>query len=120
MKIKHIIGGILIALGVLAVIGAVGHLDYLGECGTRCGMGEIAEALIRTAAGFAAAGVGAFWCWDIEVTEGGRISAGRKRKPRGQMNADPTRSRKCLQWYYTTLERICQDEILHKMQKMRS
>lgn len=87
MKIKHIIGGILIALGVLAVIGAVGHLDYLGECGTRCGMGEIAEALIRTAAGFAAAGVGAFLCRDIEVNES-EISADESRLEEKENRAD--------------------------------
>lgn len=67
MKLKHIIGGILIALGVLAVLGAVGNLDYLDDCGERYGAAEIKEMIVKSAAGLAAAGVGAFLCRDIEV-----------------------------------------------------
>lgn len=67
MKLKHIIGGVLIALGVLAVLGAVGHLDYLDDCGVRYGGKEIREIAVRSAAGLAAVGAGAFLCRDIEV-----------------------------------------------------
>lgn len=67
MKLKHIIGGVLIALGVLAVLGAVGHLDYLDDCGVRYGGKEIREMAVRSAAGLAAVGAGAFLCRDIEV-----------------------------------------------------
>lgn len=67
MKLKHIIGGVLIALGVLAVLGAVGHLDYLDDCGVRYGGKEIREMAVRSAAGVVAVGVGAFLCRDIEV-----------------------------------------------------
>lgn len=57
----------LIALGVLAVLGAVGHLDYLDDCGVRYGGKEIREMAVRSAAGLAAVGAGAFLCRDIEV-----------------------------------------------------
>lgn len=57
----------LIALGVLAVLGAVGHLDYLDDCGVRYGGKEIREIAVRSAAGLAAVGAGAFLCRDIEV-----------------------------------------------------
>lgn len=67
MKLKHIIGGILIALGVLAILGAVGHLDYLDDCGVRYGGQEVREMVVRSVAGFVAVGVGAFLCRDIEV-----------------------------------------------------
>lgn len=69
MKIKHIIGGILIALGVLAVLGAVGHLDYLDKRGERYGAAEVKEMIVKSAAGLAAVGIGAFLCRDIEVDE---------------------------------------------------
>lgn len=67
MKLKHIIGGILIALGVLAILGAVGHLDYLDDCGVRYGGKEVREMVVRSVEGLAAVGVGAFLCRDIEV-----------------------------------------------------
>lgn len=67
MKIKHIIGGILIALGVLAVLGAVGHLDYLDKRGERYGAAEVKEMIVRSAAGLVAVGIGAFLCRNIEI-----------------------------------------------------
>lgn len=69
MKLKHIIGGILIALGLLAVLGAVGHLDYLDDHSERYGAAEIKEMIVRSAAGLAAVGIGAFLCRDIEFEE---------------------------------------------------
>lgn len=69
MKIKHIIGGIMIALGLLAVLGAIGHLDYLDDHGERYGAAEIKEMIVKSAAGLAAVGIGAFLCRDIEVDE---------------------------------------------------
>lgn len=67
MKIKYIIGSVLIALGVLAILGAVGHLDYLNDCGVRYGAKEVREMVVRSVAGFVAVGVGAVLCRDIEV-----------------------------------------------------
>ena len=67
MKLKHIIGDILIALGLLAVFGAIGHLDYLDDHGERYGAAEIKEMIVRSLAGLAAVGAGAFLCRDIEA-----------------------------------------------------
>lgn len=69
MKIKHIIGGVLIALGALAVLGSVGHLDYLDANGERYGAAEVEEMIVKSVAGIAAASAGAFLCRDIEVEE---------------------------------------------------
>lgn len=67
MKIKHIVGCVLISLGVLAILGAVGHLDYLDASGERYGAAEVEEMIVKSAAGIAAASVGAFLCRDIEM-----------------------------------------------------
>lgn len=69
MKAKHIIGGMLISLGALVIFGAVGHLDYMDECGERYGSGEIREMAVRSVGGLVAVGIGAFLCRDIEVDE---------------------------------------------------
>ena len=68
MKLKHIIGGVLIALGTIVIFGAVGHLDYMDECGERYGAAEIREMTVRCVGGLAAVGVGGFLCRDVEVT----------------------------------------------------
>lgn len=68
MKIKHTIGGILIALGMLFIFGAVGSLDYLGECGIRYGGAELFEVLLRCLGGFAGIALGGFLCRDVEFT----------------------------------------------------
>lgn len=67
MKIKHTIGGILIALGMLFIFGAVGNLDYLDECGTRYGGAELFEMLLRCLGGFAGITLGGFLCRDVET-----------------------------------------------------
>lgn len=87
MKIKHIIGGVLIALGVLAVLGAVGHLDYLHACGERYGAAEVKEMIVKSAIGLAAASVGAFLCRDIIVDES-EISADKPRSEEKENRAD--------------------------------
>lgn len=87
MKIKHIIGGVLIALGVLAVLGAVGHLDYLDARGERYGAAEVKEMIVKSAAGMAAVGVGAFLCRDIEVDES-EISADKLHPEEKENRAD--------------------------------
>ena len=69
MKVKHLIGGTLAALGVLFILGAVGHLDYLDECGERYGSKEVREMAVRSVVGLAAAGMGAFLCRDVEFDE---------------------------------------------------
>ena len=68
MKIKHTIGGILIALGMLFIFGAVGNLDYLGECGARYDGAELFEMLLRCLGGFAGIALGGFLCRDVEFT----------------------------------------------------
>ena len=67
MKIKHTIGGILIVLGMLFIFGAVGNLDYLGECGIRYGGAELFEVLLRCLGGFAGIALGGFLCRDVEA-----------------------------------------------------
>lgn len=69
MKIKHIIGGVLIALGALAALGAIGHLDYLDHIGERYGAAEVNAATVKSVAGLAAMCFGMFLCRDIEVDE---------------------------------------------------
>lgn len=69
MKAKHIIGGILIALGALVIFGAVGHLDYLDDRGERYGTAEVKEMVVKSAVGLSATFVGSFLCRDIEVDE---------------------------------------------------
>lgn len=69
MKIKHIIGGVLIALGVLAALGAIGHLDYLDARGEHYGAADVKEMIVKSAAGIAATCIGAFLCRDIEMEE---------------------------------------------------
>lgn len=68
MKIKHTIGGILIALGMLFIFGTVGNLDYLDECGSRYGGAELFEMLLRCLGGFAGIALGGFLCRDVEFT----------------------------------------------------
>ena len=67
MKIKHTIGSILIALGMIFIFGAVGNLDYLDECGIRYGGAELFELLLRCLGGFAGIALGGFLCRDVEV-----------------------------------------------------
>lgn len=66
MKIKHTIGGILIALGMLFIFGAVGNLDYLDECRIRSGA-ELFEMSLRCLGGFAGIALGGFLCRDVEA-----------------------------------------------------
>lgn len=73
MKIKHIIGGVLIMLGMLSAFGAVGHLDYLDKCGEHYGVKEVRNVAIRSVAGLAAVGIGAVLCYDIEVDDKDRL-----------------------------------------------
>ena len=68
MKIKHTIGGILIALGMLFIFGAVGNLDYLNECRTRYGGAELFEMSLRCLGGVAGMAVGGFSARDVEFT----------------------------------------------------
>ena len=67
MKIKHTIGGILIALGMLFIFGAVGNLDYLDECGIRYSGAELFEMSLRCLGGFAGIALGGFLCRDVET-----------------------------------------------------
>ena len=69
MKIKHTIGGILIVLGMFFIFGAVGNLDYLGECRIRYGGAELFEMLLRCLGGFAGIALGGFLCRDVDYIE---------------------------------------------------
>lgn len=67
MKIKHIIGGVLITLGMFLAFAAVGHLDYLDERGEHYGVKEVREMAVKSMAGLAAAGIGVILCRNIEI-----------------------------------------------------
>lgn len=73
MKIKHIIGGVLITLGMFLAFAAVGHLDYLDERGEHYGVKEVREMAVKSMAGLAAAGIGVILCRDIEVDDTDRL-----------------------------------------------
>lgn len=87
MKIKHIIGGVLIALGALAAIGAIGHLDYLDHIGERYGAAEVNAATVKSVAGLAAMCFGVLLCRDIEVEEND-ISADKPHSEEKENRAD--------------------------------
>lgn len=52
MKIKHMIGGVLIKAGMLASFEAVGHLDFLDARSRRYGSAEVKETIVKSAARF--------------------------------------------------------------------
>ena len=68
-KTKHMIGGVLITAGILAALGAIGHLDCLDARGESYGAAEVKKAIIKSAAGLAATCLGVFLCRDIEIEE---------------------------------------------------
>lgn len=69
MRIKHIIGGLLIAVGMLVAFAALGHLDYLDSARTSYGIKEVNSAALKSGIGLAAAFIGILLCHDIEVEE---------------------------------------------------
>lgn len=87
MKIKHIIGGVLVTAGMLAALGSVGHLDCLDACGERYGAAEVKEMIVKSAGGLAAAFVGAILCQGVKVEES-KISADKPRSEEKENRAD--------------------------------
>lgn len=71
MKLKHIIGAILLTFGILACIASVGHLDYLNDSGEHYGVADVKSAVIKSGIGISFAGVGMFLCRDVEIEESG-------------------------------------------------
>lgn len=71
MKLKHIIGAILLTLGVLACIASVGHLDYLDYSGEHYGPDDVKDTMVKSGLGIVVAGIGVFLCHDVGVEESG-------------------------------------------------
>ena len=70
MNTKKLIAGILITFGILFIIGSVGSLDYMQECGQRACGEDVSNMLIKVAVGVALTALGALVA---------RISSGKER-----------------------------------------
>ena len=70
MRIKHIIGGLLIAVGMLTAFGTIGRFDYLDEIGESYSWKDVDRAAVKC--GIALGGVlaGILLCRDLEVENG--------------------------------------------------
>lgn len=69
MRIKHIIGGVLIAAGMLTAYGTLGRFDYLDESGTRYSWKDVDRATVKCGIALGAAFVGILLCHDLEVKD---------------------------------------------------
>ena len=59
MNIRKLMVGILITFGILFILGSVGNLDYMQECGqSACGE-DVSKMLIKVAVGVAMTALGA-------------------------------------------------------------
>lgn len=67
-NIRHIIGAVLLPLGMLICLGAVGRLDYLADC-AELGSGDVREAIIRSIIGIVLMGAAAYLNHDLEYEE---------------------------------------------------
>ena len=67
-KIRHIIGAVLLPLGMLICLGAVGRLDFLAEQGL-LGANDEREAIIRSIVGIVLMGAAAYLNHDLEYEE---------------------------------------------------
>lgn len=67
-KIRHIIGLVLLPLGMLLCVGAMGRLDYLADL-AELGSGDIRIAVIRSIIGIALMGAAACLNHDLEYEE---------------------------------------------------
>lgn len=65
-KIKHIAGALLIIMGMLAELGAIGTMDYRSEVGEPCSLIPI---VIQGAVGTMMTVIGGVMCRDIEFEE---------------------------------------------------
>lgn len=70
MNIKKLVAGILITFGILFVVGSVGNLDYMQECGQSASGADVVGMLIKIAVGVALTALGALVA---------RISSGKER-----------------------------------------
>ena len=59
MNIKKLLAGILITFGILFIIGSVGNLDYMQECGQNACGEDVSNMLIKVAVGAAMTALGA-------------------------------------------------------------
>lgn len=67
-KVRHIIGAVLLPLGMLLCIGAMGRLDYLTDR-AELGSGDIREAIIKSIIGIVLMGAAAYLNHDLEYEE---------------------------------------------------
>ena len=70
MRIKHIIGGLLIAVGMLTAYGTLGRFDYLDEIGASYSWKDIDRAAVKCGIALGGAFVGILLCRDLEVGDG--------------------------------------------------
>lgn len=68
MKIKHIIGAVLMILGMLLCLGAVGQLDFLAAQGS-VGASDERDAAIKSVIGIVLMGAAAYLNHDLEYDE---------------------------------------------------
>ena len=59
MNIKKLVAGILITFGILFIIGSVGNLDYMQECGQSASGADVSNMMIKVAVGVVMTAVGA-------------------------------------------------------------
>lgn len=69
MRIKHIIGGLLIAAGMLTAFGTIGHFDYLDEIGEPYSFADIDRAAIKCGISLGGAFAGILLCRDLEAED---------------------------------------------------
>lgn len=67
-KIRHIIGSVLLLLGMLLCLGAMGRLDYLAER-SEIGSGDMRGTVIRSVVGIVLMGAAAWLDHDTEFEE---------------------------------------------------
>lgn len=59
MNIKKLVAGILITFGILIIIGSVGSLDYMQECGQSASGADVGGMIIKVAVGVVLTALGA-------------------------------------------------------------
>lgn len=67
-KIRHIIGAVLLPLGILLCLGAIGQLDFLTER-SALGSSDMRGAAIKSIVGIVLMGVAAYLDHDMEFEE---------------------------------------------------
>ena len=59
MNKKKLVAGILVTFGILFIIGSVGNLDYMQECGQSASGADVSNMMIKVAVGIVMTAVGA-------------------------------------------------------------